>query len=35
MLSRYADCDAALRDHCLGKFNESLGFRLTEVPEDR
>lgn len=34
VLSRYADCDAALRDRRLGKVDESLGFRLTEVPEE-
>jgi cytochrome P450 len=34
VLSRYADCDAALRDRCLGKVDESLGFRLTDVPEE-
>ena len=34
VLSRYADCDAALRDRNLGKVDESLGFRLTDVPED-
>jgi cytochrome P450 len=34
VLSRYADCDAALRDRHLGKVDESLGFRLTDVPEE-
>lgn len=34
VLSRYDDCDRALRDRKLGKVDESLGFRLTEVPED-
>ncbi|MGW0056440.1 cytochrome P450 [Nocardia nova] len=34
VLSRYADCQAALRNRRLGKADESLGFRLTDVPED-
>lgn len=34
VLSRYHDCDTALRDRKLGKVDESLGFRLAEVPED-
>lgn len=34
VLSRYRDCDSALRDRRLGKVDESLGFRLTAVPED-
>jgi cytochrome P450 len=34
VLSRYADCDAALRNRCLGKADESLGFRLSQVPEE-
>lgn len=34
VLSRYADCDAALRNRHLGKLDESLGFRLTAVPEE-
>lgn len=34
VLSRYQDCDTALRDRKLGKVDESLGFRLTETPED-
>ena len=34
VLSRFADCDEALRDRNLGKVDESLGFRLTEVPDD-
>lgn len=34
VLSRYCDCNHALRDRSLGKVDESLGFRLTEVPSD-
>ena len=34
VLSRYADCDSALRDRALGKADESLGFRLSEVPDE-
>lgn len=34
VLTRYRDCDAALRSRDLGKADESLGFRLVEVPED-
>lgn len=34
VLTRYDDCDAALRNRALGKADESLGFRLSEVPED-
>lgn len=34
VLSRHRDCDSALRDRNLGKVDESLGFRLTEVPDD-
>lgn len=34
VLSRFAECDAALRDRALGKVDESLGFRLSEVPDD-
>lgn len=34
VLSRFADCDAALRDRRLGKVDESLGFRLNPVPAE-
>lgn len=34
ILSRYDDCDAARRDRNLGKVDESLGFRLSEGPEE-
>ncbi|WP_280263000.1 cytochrome P450 [Nocardia wallacei] len=34
VLSRYDDCTAALRDRRLGKADESLGFGLSEIPED-
>lgn len=34
VLSRYADCDSALRNRNLGKVDESLGFRLTAVPDE-
>lgn len=34
VLTGYSDCDAALRDRRLGKVDESLGFRLTDIPEE-
>ncbi|MCE5292043.1 MAG: cytochrome P450 [Nocardiaceae bacterium] len=34
VLSRYDDCAAALRDRSLGKADESLGFGLSEIPEE-
>ncbi|MBJ8344428.1 cytochrome P450 [Antrihabitans sp. YC2-6] len=34
VLSRYDDCAAALRDRRLGKVDESLGFGLTDIPEE-
>ncbi|MBU1801893.1 MAG: cytochrome P450 [Actinobacteria bacterium] len=34
VLTRYDDCASALRDPALGKADESLGFRLSEVPEE-
>ncbi|NKQ58754.1 cytochrome P450 [Amycolatopsis sp. K13G38] len=34
VLSRYRDCDTALRDRALGKADESLGFRLSPVPPE-
>ncbi|WP_228815696.1 cytochrome P450 [Nocardia puris] len=34
VLTRYDDCVAALRDRKLGKADESLGFGLSEVPEE-
>jgi cytochrome P450 len=35
VLTRHADCDAALRHRSLGKGNEIQGFRLRPIPEDR
>jgi cytochrome P450 len=35
VLTRHADCDAALRHRALGKGNEIQGFRLRPIPEDR
>lgn len=34
VLSRYDDCAAALRDRRLGKADESLGFGLSEIPDE-
>lgn len=34
VLSRFEDCEAALRDRRLVKVDESFGFRLTDVPDD-
>ncbi|TDP31420.1 cytochrome P450 [Nocardia ignorata] len=34
VLSRYDDCAAALRDRSLGKADESLGFGLSDIPEE-
>jgi cytochrome P450 len=34
VLTRFRDCDQALRDRRLGKVDESLGFRLTPVPAE-
>ncbi|MGN6609933.1 MAG: cytochrome P450 [Jatrophihabitans sp.] len=34
VLSRFRDCDTALRDRALGKADESLGFRLSSVPAE-
>ncbi|MFD0361059.1 cytochrome P450 [Nocardia sp. GCM10030253] len=34
VLSRYADCDAVLRNRAIGKADESLGFRLSPIPEE-
>ncbi|AVH24659.1 cytochrome P450 [Nocardia farcinica] len=34
VLSRYDDCAAALRNRSLGKADESLGFGLSEIPEE-
>ncbi|MFH9067502.1 cytochrome P450 [Streptomyces coeruleorubidus] len=35
ILTRYADCDAALRHRAFGKGNEIQGFRLSPVPEHK
>ncbi|SNT52211.1 Cytochrome P450 [Actinomadura meyerae] len=35
VLTRHADCDAALRHRSLGKGNEIQGFRLRPIPEER
>lgn len=34
VLSRFADCESALRERRLAKVDESLGFRLADVPEE-
>lgn len=34
VLTRYADCDATLRNRAIGKADESLGFRLSPIPDD-
>lgn len=34
VLSRHADCDAALRHHSLGKSDDMRGYLLTPIPED-